>query len=182
MKLETYDNQSLDRGRLLRVEVIWVLIQGLLFSTWVPGSGWRCFLLRAFGAKIGKKVVIKPGVRVKFPWRLEIGDCSWIGERVWIDNLASVNIGSHACISQGAYLCTGSHNWSLTSFDLITKPIRIGNHAWIGAQTCIAPGVTMGEGAVLCMGSIAAKDLEPWTIYQENPAVPVRERKKTSEG
>jgi len=133
-------------------------------------------LLGAFGATVGKGVQIKPGVRVKFPWRLEIGDHSWIGEDVWIDNLAPVTIASNCCISQRVYLCTGSHDWSRPTFDLIVRPIHIKQAAWIAACSTVGPGVTVGEGAVLALGSVATHDLEPWTIYTGIPAKPVRKR------
>jgi putative colanic acid biosynthesis acetyltransferase WcaF len=129
-----------------------------------------------FGSKIGKGVVLKSGVKIKFPWRLEVGDHSWVGEDVWIDNLASVRIGSHACVSQGAYLCTGSHDWSSPSFDLIVKPITVGDNAWVAAKSTVGPGVTVGEGAVLGLGSTTSKDLEPWSIYAGSPAVFVKRR------
>ena len=97
----------------------------MFVSSSIPGSAHRCFLLRAFGAKIGRGVNIKPRVKVKFPWRLIVGNHSWIGEAVWIDNLAEVEIGANCCVSQGAYLCTGSHDWNSRKFTLITKPIRV---------------------------------------------------------
>jgi putative colanic acid biosynthesis acetyltransferase WcaF len=93
-------------------------------------------------------VIIKPGVRVKYPWRLSIGDNSWLGEDCWIDNLAQVSIGANACISQGAYLCTGNHDWSDPAFGLVVKSIVVGDAAWIAAKALIAPGVSLGEGAV----------------------------------
>ena len=129
-----------------------------------------------WGRKIGKGVRIKPGVRVKFPWRLSVGEHTWLGEDVWIDNLAEVEIGAHCCISQGAYLCTGSHDWSSDTFDLITKPIVIRDHAWIAARSTVAPGVTIGEGAVLGLGSMASGDLEPWSVYSECPAAAIKQR------
>ena len=99
------------RGRSRLVEVLWLVLDALLVRSRVPGSAHRRLILRAFGALIGKRVLIKPGVRIKFPWRLEIGDDSWVGEDVWIDNLAPVQIGANCCISQGVYICTGSHDW-----------------------------------------------------------------------
>jgi acetyltransferase-like isoleucine patch superfamily enzyme len=123
-----------------------------------------------------REPVSGPRSIVKFPWRLEVGDHSWLGEKVWIDNLEKVSIGANCCISQGAYLCTGSHDWSRSTFDLITAPIRIDEGAWIAACSKIAPGVTVGEGAVLGLGSVANEDLQPWTIYLGVPAVCVRAR------
>jgi putative colanic acid biosynthesis acetyltransferase WcaF len=162
--------ETYQEGRSKFTIALWILVQGLLVSSWIPGSWHRRSLLRLFGAKIGVGVVVKPRVRVKFPWKLEIGEYSWIGEDVWIDNLALVTIGTNACLSQGAYLCTGSHDWSLASFDLITKPIHVGDGAWIGARTLIAPGITVGSGAVLTAGSIATADLDSFAIYGGHPA------------
>jgi putative colanic acid biosynthesis acetyltransferase WcaF len=174
--LREFANSHFLRGRGRVVEALWLLVQWAFVSSWIPGAAHRRWLLRAFGAKIGKGVNIKPGLRVKFPWRLEIGDHSWIGEAVWIDNLDNVSIGANCCISQRAYLCTGSHDWSRSRFDLITRPIHINEGAWIAACSTVGPGVTVGEGAVLCLGSVANKDLERWTIYVGVPAASVRKR------
>lgn len=133
-------------------------------------------LLHLFGAKIGKGVVIKSGVNIKYPWNLSIGDYSWIGENVWIDNLVQVTVGSNVCISQGAMLLCGNHNYKRQTFDLIVKPIVIEDGVWVGAQSTVCPGVTMHSHSVLSVGSIASKDLMPFSIYRGNPAVKVVER------
>lgn len=172
--MQDFDNSEFSRGRPRWVEALWLLIQAVFVSSWLPGAAHRRWFLRLFGAHIGKNVDIKPGVRVKFPWRLSVGDWSWIGENVWIDNLADVQIGTNCCISQGAYLCTGSHDWSKPTFDLIVKPICIKDGAWVAAKAVVAPGVTIGEGAVLALASAAIKDLEPWKVYSGVPAVIVK--------
>ena len=174
--LSRYDTGGFDRGRSAVVEALWILVQALLVRSWLPGAAHRRWLLRLFGARIGAGVDIKPGVRVKFPWRLSIGAHSWIGEDAWIDNLAEVVIGDNCCISQGVYLCTGSHDWGKPAFDLIAKPIRVGSGAWIAARAVVAPGVTVGEGAVLGLGSVATGDLLPGTVYQGCPAGVVSHR------
>ena len=133
-------------------------------------------MLRLFGAKIGKGLVIKPKVNIKYPWFLEIGDHVWIGEEVWIDNLTLVKIESNVCISQGAMLLTGNHNYKKSSFDLITGQITLEDGVWIGAKSVVCPAVTCHSHSVLAVGSIATKDLEPYTIYQGNPAQPIRKR------
>lgn len=176
MRLDQFYTSGFDRGASRWREALWLAVSGLLFSTWLPGSKWRAALLRLFGARIGRGVVIKPRVLVKFPWRLSIGEHSWIGESVWIDNLAEVSIGDHACISQGTYICTGSHDWASESFDLIVTPIAIGAKAWIGAKSLVAPGCEVGEGTVLTLGSVATGYLEPWMIYSGWPAIPVKHR------
>ena len=179
VRLDTFDNRWFARGRSAWIEAVWLAVQAALVSSRLPGSAHRRWLLRLFGARIGTGVTIKPGVRVKFPWKLVVGDHTWLGEEVWIDNLERVEIGANCCLSQGAYLCTGSHDWNVSGFDLITRPIEIGDCAWIAAKSMVAPGVTIGEGAVLAMGSAATQDLEAWTIYQGVPAHAIRLRTKS---
>ena len=177
MRLDTFSTGDFERGRSAMTESIWQVTSFLLVASFWPGSRWRVSLLRLFGATIAQGVNIKPFVKIKFPWRLTVGAHSWIGEGVWIDNLAPVTISDNACVSQGAYLCTGSHDWTKESFDLITKPISIGSGAWVGAMARVAPGVTIGKGAILTMGSVATGDLDPDMVYSGNPAIALRIRK-----
>lgn len=170
MRLDLFTSRGFDRGAPRWKEALWLLANGLLLSSWLPGAAWRRALLSAFGARIGRGVIFKPGVRVKFPWRLEIGAHAWIGEDVWLDTLAPVRIGAHACLSQGVYVCTGSHDWSSESFDLVTNSVTIADHAWLGAQSCLAPGAYLEEGAVLSMAAFGRGHLAAWTIYSGNPA------------
>jgi putative colanic acid biosynthesis acetyltransferase WcaF len=174
--LREFDNRGFDRGRSVLTEAMWLAVSAAFVKSWIPGSTHRKLFLRAFGARIGENVVVKPGVRIKFPWRLEIGDHTWIGEDVWIDNLATVKIGTNCCLSQGAYICTGSHDWSTAAFDLTTGPVTIEDNAWIAAKAVVAPGVTVGEGAILALGSVATSNLAPRGIYQGLPAVLVKQR------
>jgi len=136
----------------------------------------KTFLLRLFGAQVGRGVHIKPRVNIKYPWFLIIGDFTWIGESVWIDNLATVQIGSNVCLSQGAYLCTGNHDYTKTAFDLILEPITIEDGVWIGARAVIGPNVTLGNHSVVTAGSVITKNTEPYMIYQGYPAVAVKKR------
>ena len=179
MDLKSFDNSNFDRGASRGRELIWMVVSALSVAGPLPGSAWRAAILRAFGAEIARGVVLKPGVRVKFPWRLSIGENSWIGERVWIDNLAEVRIGHDACVSQGAYLGTGNHDWTSPAFDLVTGEITIEDHCWIGAHARVAPGTHMEQGAVLGIGALGAGRLTRWTIYGAPKAVelgPRRER------
>src|SRR5882672_9870749 len=112
VRLDLYKAKDFDRGRSRWVEATWLLAQSILLASPLWGTRLRVIVLQLFGARIGRGVTIKPGVRVKFPWRLKIGNHCWIGEDVWLDNLAEILIGDHCCLSQGAYLCTGSHDWS----------------------------------------------------------------------
>ena len=154
-----------------------MLVSGVFVESWLPGSGWRVAVLRLFGARMGTGVVIKPGVKVKFPWRLQVGGHSWIGERVWIDNLGEVTIGSHVCISQGSYLCTGSHDWRSATFDLIVAPITVSDHAWICACSVLSPGSHVGEGAVVTMGETVRGRVTDWTVQAGNVSRPRRTKR-----
>lgn len=174
--LSKFNNSNWHRGRSFVVEIFWISISSLFVNSWIPGSAHRKYILKLFGAKISAGVVFKPYLKVKFPWRLEIRTNAWIGESVWIDNLAKVQIEENACISQGVYLCTGSHDWSSATFDLIVEPITICEGAWVAANSTVGPGVTIGEGAVLGLASMTSKDLLAWTVYSGCPAKPIKDR------
>ncbi len=180
--LRDFDNGWYDPGRSFLWQAGWFLIGlPLLRCPVLPWSGMRVRLLKLFGACVGARVVIKPGVRVKYPWRLTIGDDCWIGEDCWIDNLAQISIGSDTCLSQGVYLCTGNHDWSDPQFGLIVKPIALGPGSWVGARSLIAPGVEMGVSAVAAAGSVVTKSIPAYEIHGGNPAVFVKRRKFRSE-
>jgi len=175
--LSTYNNSPFHPGGTAVKRLLWFYVNALFFKTsLVPINGFKVFLLRAFGAKVGKNVTIKPGVNIKYPWHLSIGDQSWIGENVWIDSLVTISIGAHVCLSQGAVLLTGSHDYKKTSFNLITKPLIIEDGAWIGAGAIINLGVTIDSHAVLTSGSVATKNLDTYSVYQGNPAIKIRDR------
>ncbi len=178
MHLNNYTLGTYTPGASYWKQLLWYFLGSpLVESDWLPFSAIKVKILRTFGAKIGIGVRIKPGVRVKFPWRLVVGNYAWIGENAWIDNLALVTIESHVCISQGVYLCTGNHDWNHPDFKLITAPIHIEESSWIAAKSIIGPGVIVGKGAVLVLGGVTGRSLEPMTIYSGNPAQPVKKRK-----
>ncbi|MFN5217641.1 MAG: WcaF family extracellular polysaccharide biosynthesis acetyltransferase [Sphingomonadales bacterium] len=171
-----FNNRWYQPGRNGVVRSLWHIGNSLLLMSFLPGNGWRRGLLRLFGAQIGRGVVIKPRVNVKYPWNLSIGEYSWMGEGVWIDNLGKVSIGSNCCISQGALLLCGNHNYRKVTFDLMVGDITLENGVWIGAKAMVCPGVTCHTHAVLSAGSIATTNLEAYKIYSGNPAVAVKER------
>ncbi len=160
MNLAIYDNSDFDRGAPTWKEALWTLTRAVFFQTALPWpSEFRVALLRAFGAKIGHGVVIRENVNISMPWRLTAGDHVWIGEDVGILSLAQVTIGSNVCISQRAYLCTGSHDHRREDFKLVTKPITISDGCWIAATAFIGPGVTVGAGAVVAAGAVVMRDV-----------------------
>lgn len=167
------------RGPLMRG--LWYLVSGVFFETCLfPFGRLKPSLLKLFGANLGRGIVIKPGVKIKFPWRLTTGDHVWIGEKVWIDNLADVSLGSHVCLSQGAYLCTGSHDYRSRGFDLVTRPITVGDGAWIAARAILLPGCTVGANAMVGAGSVASGEIPPAVLAAGNPATVVRAREPVS--
>jgi len=169
--LSRYDNHEFDRGASRAREAFWWLVQAIVFQSRFPWpSRIKVVLLRLFGAQVGAGVVIRSRVTISFPWRLAIGNHVWMGDEVMILSLANVSIGSNVCISQRAFLCTGSHNHREQTFDLITKPIRIDDGAWVGAISFVGPGVTVGAGAVCAAGAIVVRDVPPGAVVGGNPA------------
>ena len=164
-------------GAHLWVQALWFCWGSpLLSARWLPGSAWRVRLLRLFGASIGNDCRIKPGLRVKFPWRLQLGTACWLGEDAWIDNLAPITLGDYVCLSQGVYLCTGNHNYRSPLFDLCPGAIIICSEAWIAARAVLAPGTVIGAGAVVSLGAVVSGSVAPGSIVRGNPAVVVGHR------
>lgn len=170
VNLSTYAKGGHDPGPWLRRAAWYLLSLVLVESAWPWPQALKRGLLRAFGARIGRGVVIKPRLRIKFPWRLSVGDRSWLGEEVWIDNLAPVRVGSDACLSQGACVFTGNHDRGSASFDLLLGPVEIGDGAWVGAKAILCPGARMEAGAILNAGSVGKGLLAAGGIYAGNPA------------
>jgi len=158
-------------------QILWYFVNILFFKNpFVIISSIKVALLKAFGASIGKGVVVKPVVNIKYPWKLQIGDHCWIGEEVWIDNLSDVYIGNNVTISQGALLLTGSHDHTRVTFDFISLPITLEDGVWIGARSVVFGGVTCNTHSILGINSVAENNLKPYIIYKGNPAIPVIER------
>ena len=171
IQLGTYNNSWYHPGGSLFKRAAWFFLgQPLVRSAWIPSSGMRVRLLRAFGARIGTGVTIKPSVDIKYPWHLVIGDHCWIGEHAWIDNLTTVRLASNVCISQGAYLCTGNHDWTDPSFGLMIAPIQLGEGSWAGAKSILTPGSVLGNGSVAAAGAVITGSVPDFEVYAGNPA------------
>ncbi|MDQ7947311.1 MAG: WcaF family extracellular polysaccharide biosynthesis acetyltransferase [Pedobacter sp.] len=173
---KAFDKKEFDTGASRFKIFCWYVMSMLFFrSGLIPVSSILVALLRLFGAKIGKDVRIKPYLYVHYPWKLTIGDHSWLAE-CRIENLAHVTIGKNVCVSQKSMLLTGNHDYKKVGFDLITKEIILEDGVWIGAKATVCPGITAHSHAILTVGSTATKNLEAYGIYQGNPATKVKER------
>jgi putative colanic acid biosynthesis acetyltransferase WcaF len=169
--LSKYNNSWYKPGSKLKI-ILWYILSRVFIDTSIPFPySLKRSVLRIFGAKVGKQVVFKQRVVIKYPWFLTVGDETWIGENVWIDNLTDVTIGKNCCLSQGSMLLTGNHDYKKSTFDLILKPIVLEDGSWIGAKATVCPGVTVHSHAVLSVGSVATTDLKGSIIYQGNPAI-----------
>lgn len=176
--LSKFNNNWYNPGKNFFVRTLWY-ITNIIFlkNSFNTLNFTKILFLKIFGAKIGKGVIIKPSVNIKYPWRLKIGNNVWIGENAWIDNLADVIIGDNVCISQGALLLCGNHNYKKSTFDLMIANIVIENGVWIGAKAIVNGGVTCRSHSILTLGSIATKNLQAYKIYKGNPAQIIKERK-----
>jgi len=176
-KLVTFDNSWYQPGSKIKI-VFWYFFNAfILQNKYNPFSGLKIATLRLFGAQIGEGVVIKPSISVKYPWKLTIGNHTWIGENVWIDNLDEVIIGNNVCISQGALLLCGNHNYKKTTFDLMIGKIILEDGVWIGAKSIVTQNVICESHSILTVNSVASSNLEVYSINKGNPAVKVRDRR-----
>ena len=176
--LSKYDQRGYHPGAGLVKRTLWYVVNALFFHSWLcPVSGPKRWLLRVFGAQIGLGVVIKPRVNIKYPWFLAIGENSWIGEGVWIDNLTWVRIGSNVCISQDAYLLTGNHDYKDAAFGLMFAPVTVADGAWVGAKAIVCPGITIASHSVVTVGSVVQQDTDTYGIYRGNPGQKCHARK-----
>jgi putative colanic acid biosynthesis acetyltransferase WcaF len=156
MHLNKFKKESTHNVYFLKY-FLWYLTSTLFFNSSIPGSKIRSILLKLFGCNIGKNIIIKPNVKIKYPWKLIIGEDVWIGENVWIDNISKVTIGSNTCISQGVYICSGSHNFHDEEFGLLMQDVEIGNNCWIAAKSLIGPGVKIEDSSFIKFGSVVLK-------------------------
>ncbi|MFF2650217.1 WcaF family extracellular polysaccharide biosynthesis acetyltransferase [Streptomyces sp. NPDC058045] len=164
-----------DKGRGRLVQALWFAVMNLLFMAWFCPARLRVALLRAFGARIGEGVLIRHRVRVLWPWKLTVGDHTWIGEGAWILNLEPVTLGSNVCVSQEALLCTGSHDHRAADFRYRNAPVRVEDGAWIAARATVLAGVTVGRHSVVSAGTVLARDLPELTLHTAQGTRPVQE-------
>ena len=166
------------RGRSGLIVQLWWAVDFFLFK---PSPqilyGWRRFLLRAFGANIGKGVIIRPSVTITYPWKVSIGDYSWIGDDVVLYSLGEISIGENAVVSQKSYLCTGSHDFKKEDFPIWSKKISIEDECWLATDVYVAPGVTIGKGTVVGARSSVFKDLPAGKVCVGSPAKVIRDRR-----
>jgi len=175
--LSSFTTGDFDKGAGKLKITLWYFVNALFVrASWNPFMGVKIWLLKAFGAKIGKGLVIKNNVIIKYPWKLSIGENVWLGEGCWLDNLDYITIGNNVCVSQGALLITGNHDYRKSDFPYRNAPIVVEDGAWVGAKVVIAPGVRVSSYSILTLGTIITKDTEPWGIYQGNPGVKIKER------
>jgi putative colanic acid biosynthesis acetyltransferase WcaF len=165
------------RGREAWRAQFWWLFQSLfVLPTPQYLFAWRRFALILFGAKIGKRVLIRPSVRVTYPWNLTIGDYVWIGDNVTLYSVAEISIGSHSVISQEAYLCAGTHDHQDITFPFKATPISIGEECWVAARAFVGPGVSIGEGAVVAAGSVVTDSVPAAAVVAGVPAKKIGDR------
>jgi len=176
--LNLYKTPDNFRGKSKITVQLWWLVQALFFSTTPQFMyGWRRFLLKCFGAKIGKNVIIRPSAKFTYPWKIKIGDYSWIGDDVVLYSLGEIEIGAHTVVSQKSYLCTGSHDYTKNNFPIYSKKIIIKDECWLATDVFVSPGVTIGRGTVVGARSTVIKDLNSNSVYVGSPVKFIKNRK-----
>lgn len=165
------------RGRSSLVVQIWWFVQATLFA-WSPQFlyGWRRFLLRCFGAKIGKRVIIRPSAQITYPWKVSIGDYSWIGDEVVLYSLGEIEIADNTVISQRSYICTGSHDYTKFDFPIYSEKVIIEEGCWLATDVFVAPGVKIEKGTVVGARSSVYKSLDSFSVYAGSPAKLIKKR------
>ncbi|WP_150116889.1 putative colanic acid biosynthesis acetyltransferase [Priestia megaterium] len=177
IKLSNYKQDKYNRGRNGIYILLWWVVQGTLFRFSLHNAyNWRAKLLRLFGSDIGKDTKIRASSKFHYPWKVSIGDYSWIGDNVQFYSLDKIYVGSNCVVSQKSYLCTGSHNIKDPHFGLITKPVVIKDGAWIASDVFIYPGVTINEMAVVAARSTVIKDIPANEVHAGSPAKYVKKR------
>jgi len=178
VRLAGFDNTWYAPGRSVFTRIAWMAVNRVFFQTTIPWPyALKRLLLRKYGATVGRGVVIKNRVNIKYPWHLEIGADAWIGEGAWIDSLAEVRIGANACLSQGCMIETGNHDWSKRHFDLFVEPVVIEEGAWAAVRSTLLPGSRLESHAVLGAGSVLRGSTEAYGVYVGVPAIKVATRR-----
>lgn len=155
-RLQEFTGAGYDKGRPKLWQAAWFATQNLIFAKWWCPAAWRPKILRLFGAEIGERVFIRHRVRVLWPWKLSIGDDSWIGEGVWLLNLEPISIGQNVCLSQEAFLCTGNHDANDVAFEYLNKPIAVADGAWVGARALVTAGTSIVAGHFIPSMTVAS--------------------------
>jgi putative colanic acid biosynthesis acetyltransferase WcaF len=175
MSLRDFTGAGYDKGRNLIWQMAWYATLNLLFRPWYTPAQLRPLILRAFGARVGAGVIIRAGVRVHWPWKLSIGNNVWLGEGCWILNLEEVTVGNNVCISQEAFLCTGSHDRHSVTFEYQNGSILVNDGVWIGTRSVVLRGVVVGRGGVVGAGVVVSKSVPDGSMLTPPSAV-IRER------
>nr|WP_197483244.1 DapH/DapD/GlmU-related protein [Rhodococcus sp. 852002-51564_SCH6189132-a] len=157
--LSKFSGAGYAKGRSVLVQIAWLCVSGAVFTRWWCPSKIRVLILRLFGASVGEGVLIRHGVKIHWPWKLSIGNNTWIGEQVWILNLEPVSIGSNVCVSQGVFLCAGSHDRKSSTFEFDNGPIRIEDQVWIAARATVLRGVTIGHHSTIGATALVTSDV-----------------------
>ena len=174
--LAGFTGAGYDKGRPVHVQAAWVAVQHLVFGRWWFPPRLRPRVLRAFGARVGEGVLIRTGVKVHWPWKLEVGDHTWIGEGAWLLNLERLTIGSDVCVSQEALLCTGSHDRRSPTFEFDNAPITLLDGSWVAARAVVLRGVTVGREAVVAAGVTCYRDVPDGAVLTDLGLHPADER------
>ncbi|RED65053.1 putative colanic acid biosynthesis acetyltransferase [Cohnella lupini] len=182
VRLDLYVQEGYSRGRSGLIVLLWWLVQSTAFRwSLQPMYAWRNWLLKLFGAEIGIGVKVRPTATITYPWKVKIGEHSWIGDHAELYSLDSITIGNHCVVSQNGYLCTGSHDASDPQFSLIVNPIRIEDGAWLASDVFVYPGVTVGVMAVVAARSTVLRDVPTNEVHAGTPAKYIKHRFETME-
>lgn len=175
--LKSYNTPKGFRGKSGVIVQLWRIVYVVLFRSSPQALyGWRRFLLRCFGATVGKKVIIRPTAQITYPWKLVLGDYCWIGDEVALYTLGPITVGANAVVSQRSYLCTGTHDYHSPNFAIEAHPITIGEKCWIATDVYVAPGVSIGNGTVVGARSSVFKNLPAGKICTGTPAIIIKDR------
>lgn len=167
-RLVGFSGHGYNKGKSIVVQILWFAVLNVIFVKWWCPPNIRPWLLRLFGAHVGARILIRHRVRVLWPWKLSVGSDVWIGEDAWLLNLEPIQIGNDVCVSQGAFLCTGQHDRFSPTFEYDNGPIVVDSHSWIGAQSLILRGVTIGHGATVAARACVSRDVPPRHIVRRN--------------